>query len=226
MSRRWCAATLVVLSIAGCDFPRDAGGTLARIRSEGVLRAGYTERPPWVLLENGKLAGIEPRLIEAFASSQGARVEWVSGSESSLVEALHAGQIAILVGGFLSDTRWTSRAALSRSYAAAELLVADFGASLDQIGSHLAGAVIAYRPGRPDFAALIADRGAKAQASEDWRARVSVAYDFELTRGARRGASLRNEKHVMLATQGESGFLFELDRFLARSGKLSPANGS
>lgn len=217
---RIAAVAAAVALVVGCDFPRDAGGTLARVQNDGVLRVGYSERPPWVILENGRPAGIEPRLVEAWASELGAEVEWVGGSESSLVEALHARQIAVLIGGHLSDTGWTRRAAISSTYAEANLVIAGPDATVAEGNEDdLAGKTIAYRPARPDFAALIAGLGAHPQAADDWRTRVAVAYDFETVAAEPSSAIVKKEEHVLLVTQGESALLFALGRFLSGNGR-------
>jgi hypothetical protein len=139
---------------------------------------------------------------------------------------LHAGRIAVLVGGFVSNTSWASRAAVSHAYMDAKVVVTDPAPGSGRTLADLDGVVIAYRPARPDFAALIARQGARPQAREDWQAHVAVAYEFELAGKARRSEPLKNEKHVILVTQGESGFLYALDRFLMQSGRRAGANSS
>jgi polar amino acid transport system substrate-binding protein len=210
----------------GCDFPRDANGALARVQREGVLRAGYCERPPWVEITKDDPEGIEPQLIEKFGSSLGARVEWVGGSESSLIEALRAGQIDILIGGFARDTNWASRAAVSHVYTEAKVVVTFPTANSVRALSDLEDAVIAYRPSRPDFAALITSHEARPEARNDWRGQLAVAYEFELREEVHRSRPMKIEKHVMLATSGESGLLYALDRFLGQPVQLAGATKS
>src|SRR5690349_15448275 len=78
---------LAALFGAGCSLPRDADGTLARIRN-GPLRVGVVVNPPWVVLTDQSVVGIEGRLSSALASSLRARVEWITRPEFQMVEAL------------------------------------------------------------------------------------------------------------------------------------------
>lgn len=216
----------LVLLLMGCEFPRDSKGALERIGREGVLRAGYCERPPWVEIAKDNPEGIEPRLIEKFGSSLGARVEWIGGSESSLIEALQAGQIDILIGGFVRNTNWASRAAVSHVYAEAKVVVVFPTAVSVPSLTDLEGSVIAYRPARPDFAALIVSQEAYPQKRKDWTGQIAVAYEFELREEVRRSRPLRTEKHVMLVTPGESGLMYALDRFLMQPVQLAGTSKS
>ncbi|ANW00246.1 hypothetical protein LMTR13_08760 [Bradyrhizobium icense] len=214
----------LVLLLVGCDFPRDSNGALSRVRRESVLRAGYCERPPWVENKNGNPEGIEPQLIERFASRLGARVEWVAGSESSLIEALRSGQVDVLIGGFLRDTNWASRAAVSHVYREAKVVVVFPTADSVRALTDLEGAVIAYRPARPDFAALIASHEARPEARNDRWGQIAVAYEFELSEDVHRSRPLKTEKHVILVTSGENGLLYTLDHFLMQPGQLAGTN--
>lgn len=101
------AARLVVLSAAcallpGCDLPRDPDGSFERARG-GMLRAGCTANPPWVVSDDsmdndaGRPRGLEPRLLEEFASQIGSRLLWRHGSESELVEALEDGERHVML---------------------------------------------------------------------------------------------------------------------------------
>lgn len=110
---------LVVLVTAGCGLtvPADSRGTVERA-TDGVLRVGVTDNPPWVVLDSpAEPAGTEPTLIEEFAKSLNATVEWTESSESVLVDALERGELDIVVGGFLDDTLWSDKAGVTRPYA-------------------------------------------------------------------------------------------------------------
>lgn len=103
---------------AGCgvQMPADPHGTLQRVTG-GTLRAGATELAPWVEVEaDDRPTGVEPELITAFAEQLDADVEWTTGSEAHLLEALESGEIDVVVGGFLDDTPWTDRGAVTRPY--------------------------------------------------------------------------------------------------------------
>src|SRR5215210_6209448 len=76
------AAFALALVLAGCQIPQDTDGTTDRIERDHVQRAGITESDPFVVRRPGRPpAGAEVRLVERFARTLGARVEWIEGSE-------------------------------------------------------------------------------------------------------------------------------------------------
>lgn len=112
------AATAVVLTGCG-SIPADPDGTLERVQG-GVLRVGVTENAPWVDLSgSGEPSGTEPTLVLEFAQQLGATVAWTAGSEATLAEALEAGELDLVIGGFLEDTPWTEFGAATRPYVTA-----------------------------------------------------------------------------------------------------------
>ncbi|MGM1030457.1 MAG: transporter substrate-binding domain-containing protein [Actinomycetota bacterium] len=111
------ASAILLVGCAG--IPADPDGTLDRVRG-GTLRVGVTENAPWVdLTGSGEPSGTEPTLILEFAERQGATVEWTAGSEATLAEALEAGELDVVIGGFLEDTPWTELGATTRPYVTA-----------------------------------------------------------------------------------------------------------
>lgn len=116
MSRR-ISLPLLLLAVAGCDLPRDPEGTLERVRG-GTLRAGVVPNPPWVVVEAGRVRGVEPALVRRFARSLDARIEWVAGTESELLERLETRDLDLVAGGLTRSNPWGSRVGLTRPYPA------------------------------------------------------------------------------------------------------------
>jgi ABC-type amino acid transport substrate-binding protein len=109
-------ALAVALTGCGLQVPADPHGTLQRVEG-ATLRADATELAPWVEMDaDGEPTGREPELVEEFAETLDADVEWVTGSEAHLLTALERGEIDMVVGGFLDDTPWTDRGAVTRPY--------------------------------------------------------------------------------------------------------------
>jgi polar amino acid transport system substrate-binding protein len=107
---------LTVLFLAGCDsLPRDSAGALNRVRG-GELRVGVADNPPWARFEGGRVTGLEPELIDAWAKGLGAPVTWRSGGEAELIEALHRREINVLAAGLDSKTPYKSKLALTQPY--------------------------------------------------------------------------------------------------------------
>jgi polar amino acid transport system substrate-binding protein len=128
MLRRLLLLVAAVVLLAGCgtsllpdDYPADPDGTLDRIRAEGVVRVGASPRPGWVEVGGGDPTGREPGLVEAFAESLGADVEWTVTGEEDLVRLLEEGEIDLAVGGFTDTNAWVDKVGLTRPYAEVEV---------------------------------------------------------------------------------------------------------
>lgn len=106
------ALTVVIQVTAACGMPRDPEGSFDRIRRDGVLRAGITEREPWT--------SAEAAVVTAFAQAIGARVEWHRASESALFEALETFELDIAVGGFTADNPSAPKLGMTRPYVEAD----------------------------------------------------------------------------------------------------------
>ena len=114
---RWMALCLLAALAGGCErLPRDSKGTLERVQRSGELRVGVTHDPPWVTAEGGRVGGIEAVVVERFAASLGARPRYVVGSESELMEALHARKVDLVAAGLDKSTPHKKRGALTQSY--------------------------------------------------------------------------------------------------------------
>jgi ABC-type amino acid transport substrate-binding protein len=81
------------------------------------MRVGITHNPPWTdTSSSGPVTGSEVTLLEEFAESRDAEIDWVEGSEGVLADALREGDIDVAIGGFTDDTPWTEKAAVSAAY--------------------------------------------------------------------------------------------------------------
>ena len=206
------ALLLVALGSAGCQFPRDPDDTLERVEG-GVLRVGAVEAEPWVELEGERPSGIEPALVEGFARSVGARVEWTVGSEEELVGAMREGVLDLVVAGFTTRSPLRREGAPTRPFAETELSlglppgVAEPREVLAEAGSEASG--LARRKLEPPVRSV--------ESLAEARGRPAVAEDFLLEDlGLREAERLRRERHVMLAAMGENAFLVRLERYLER----------
>jgi polar amino acid transport system substrate-binding protein len=116
------ALVVVAVAWATCSctsVPRDSYGALDRVRG-GVLRAGAVHHPPWTVVDDQTASGIEVQLVEEWASTLGARVEWRAGDLDALVDALHRREIDVLAAGLHRNTPYTAKLALSQPHADAE----------------------------------------------------------------------------------------------------------
>jgi ABC-type amino acid transport substrate-binding protein len=106
----------VLLTGCGMQIPSDPDGTLDRATGH-VLRVGAS--PDGALVHEtsaGAVAGTEAELVEEFAASIDASVEWSIGSEETLVTKLEDGDLDLVIGGMTDATPWIVKAGITRGY--------------------------------------------------------------------------------------------------------------
>lgn len=114
-------AAVLLLALGGCSvtIPTDPDGTLDRVTG-GMLRVGVSPNPPWTDLPGGTgedPEGTEVRLVEDFAQSIQAQVEWVPGGEEDLVGRLERGELDLVIGGLTARSPWAEKVAMTYRYA-------------------------------------------------------------------------------------------------------------
>jgi polar amino acid transport system substrate-binding protein len=117
------AAFAAAALLLACGIPRDPEGTLERVQG-GRMRVGILERPPWATLEGGKPSGVEVDLVEGFARSLDAEIDWFPGSEAELFTALEKRELDLAIGGFTDDDPWAQKVTFTQPYAIIEVVVA------------------------------------------------------------------------------------------------------
>ena len=219
MRRLVAISTLAALLCGGCDFPADPDGTLERVRG-GVLRVGVTPAEPFVRLDDGgDPTGVEVELVQGFAETLDARVEWVPGSESDLMEALAGGQLDVVIAGLTRRSEWQRTAALTRPYLTTQVVIAAPDEALaEQLSEDLEGVPIGVEANSPEAAKLEQDTDAIVVPVDDLAAVEGplavpdyLLDDLELVRT---DAELDEHEHAMAAPMGENAFLVALDRYL------------
>ena len=112
------AAVAVLAVLTGCSsFPADPDGTLDRVRG-GVLRVGVSHNEPWVqVVQETEPSGIEPELVQRFATTLQATIEWQPGGEEALMTDLEHGRLDLVIGGLTAESPWTDKAAITKPYA-------------------------------------------------------------------------------------------------------------
>jgi polar amino acid transport system substrate-binding protein len=217
--RRVLVVCLLAIPIAGCEFPADPEGTLDRVRG-GVMRVGVTPAEPWVKLPaSGPPAGVEVELVKAFADELGATVEWVEGSESDLVEALHGRQLDVVIAGLTRQSEWARSAALTRPYLTTQVVIAAPDArAAAELSEDLGGVRIAVEANSPEASKLQQDTDAVVVPVDDLTTvdgPVAVPdYLLDDLDLVRTDAELDEHEHAMAVSMGENAFLVALERFL------------
>lgn len=217
--RRVLLVLLVSVLVGGCEFPTDPEGTLDRVRG-GVMRVGVTPAEPWVKLPaSGPPAGVEVELVEAFAEELGATVEWVEGSESDLMEALHGRQLDVVIAGLTRQSEWARSAALTRPYLTSQVVIAaPDEQSAAELSDDLGGQRIAVEANSPEAAKLEQDTDAIVVPVDDLTTvdgpMAVPDYLLDDLGLVRTDAELDEHEHAMAVSMGENAFLVALERFL------------
>jgi len=108
---------LAAAAAAACgEMPKDPEETLDRAGG-GVLRAGAAAASPWVVVgPDGTPSGPEVELVEAFARSIDARVEWRTGGADELLHALEEREIDVLAAGLTTKSPWAQHVGMTRPW--------------------------------------------------------------------------------------------------------------
>jgi hypothetical protein len=109
-------AALALTVGCGLSIPTDPDDTLARVTG-AKLRVGVSPNPPWIELGEDGPHGTEVDLVNAFAKTLDAEVEWIVGGEETLIAALEHGELQLVVGGLTADTPWVDQVAITKPYA-------------------------------------------------------------------------------------------------------------
>ncbi len=206
-----------VLALAGCGMPKDPEGTLDRARG-GTLRVGLLLDPPWSGLSEGRPEGVEVELLEGFAKSIGATIEWKVGPAGELMKALEHRQLDVVAGGLTKENPFLKKLGVTRPYHRTELWI---GVPPGVATSQVEGLEVAAKGGTSE-PQLVRDAGAKAvevDRLEDYPgARAAPRWQLEAWGYEPIGEPLEKRKHVMAVPPGENALLLALDEHLVRVG--------
>lgn len=113
------AATTLLVCACGVTVPSDPDGTLDAVVGDAI-EVGVSPDPGLVDTRGDEPRGPLVDLVEGFASSLDARIEWTVASEETLVGDLETGDLDLAVGGFTDQTPWSDRAGVTRGYTSIE----------------------------------------------------------------------------------------------------------
>jgi polar amino acid transport system substrate-binding protein len=208
---------LFPLAGAGCGLPRDPEDTLERVRG-GTLRVGVVHNPPWAVVKDREVTGVEVELVKKLAAELHARVEWFPGTESQLLRGLEHFELAIVIGGVDESTPWKGRIALTGSYYDNEFIIGvGPGAPLP---SDIDGLKVVYLSGDVVAATRIREEGGKPVAADDPPAQelpvAAEAWRIRQWGLQPAGIELDTRKLVLALPPGENAWLLHVERFLRR----------
>ena len=101
--------SVLVLSLAGCGEPDDAGklqqglvqkSAVEQIMKRGILKVGMSTFVPWAMKDKtGKLIGFEIDMATRLAEDMGVKVEFVPTKWAGIIPALLTGKFDVIIGG-------------------------------------------------------------------------------------------------------------------------------
>ncbi len=207
------AVVAIVVATVACNVPRDADGTLDRVRGR-VLRVGIVNAPPWAVDTGGSVSGVEAVLVTALAGELGARVEWVRRPEAELMAALHDRGVDVVIGGLTGDMPWKKEVALTRAYYTDTVVV---GVPQGTVMREVRGQTIAIEDGDPVAGELKKRNAMPVIAADLARAPGAVAapvWRLAALGRVNTGIVLQEQKHVLAVAPGENAWLVRVERAL------------
>lgn len=202
------ASLFLVAFLGGCDYPRDAAGTLDAVRGR-TLHVGAVNAPPWLDTSDGRPAGIEADLVRRIAGEFDATVEWHYGGFEQLRLLLEQRQLDLLVGGNDRRSAMRQQVGISRAYATFDWWVLGGTAPVD---GNFDGAAVRVRHG--SAVDMVNNAGGRPVLSGN-----DVPFEVVPVESGRQPPGglwkLDSTEHVVLLPPGEHGWLVAVDRVIA-----------
>lgn len=203
-----------LLLLGACGIPRDVEGTLDRV-TEGVIRVGITPSDPWTVLSTDQPSGVEVDVLEDFATTLDARIEWVEGSEEELLSALEVRELDVVIGGLTIQNPWSSMVTFTHPYLTTPAVIGI--PEGESIPEDIAGREVFVERGS-HLAALVEKTDAiPVEVDDIAQAKGAAAVDNWLLDDLQlqdTGIRLEESDHVMAVPHGENAWLVALERYL------------
>jgi polar amino acid transport system substrate-binding protein len=208
---------LVLVAGGACDLPRDPEGTLDRVRG-GTMRVGVLEHPPWtVLTPSGAARGIEGALIAELARELGARIEWVRGTESQLLEALEMRELDVVIGGLTDSSPWARQVAFTRPFYT-DTIVIGAPPGTTRVRS-LEGRAVSVDAKEPAVGGYVRKKGGIPRPVPELGTALGLVaaptWRLQYLGFGPAGITLHEAHHVVAATPGENAWLMRIEQSIA-----------
>jgi polar amino acid transport system substrate-binding protein len=207
---------LGLLLFPSCNLPQDPEGTLARVQ-HGVLRVGLVQDPPWAQVAEGQVVGLEVEMVHHLAEALHARIKWVVGGESKLMEALSDYELDLVIGGLTVESPWCERVGFTQPYFQTRIMIG-FPSRVRQL-QEVRGQKIAVRTGSLATFLVRRQGGIPVEVDEPQNLNLPVAAEeWQLQAWELESSSLvlQERGHVLAVPPGENGWLCAVERFLAQ----------
>ncbi|CAN5366712.1 transporter substrate-binding domain-containing protein [soil metagenome] len=112
--RLWLLLLIVVWM--GCKpYPKDPENSLQEIEN-GVLHVGISHNPPYTVVNDTGVSGIEVALVQKYAAQHHAHIKWVNGTETALMRKLESFELDIAIGGFVKESPTVNSLGITQSF--------------------------------------------------------------------------------------------------------------
>lgn len=210
--------SILMYVLAACKpFPKDPNDTLEGVQNK-VLKVGLSAYDS-TANTSARSIDFEISLAKQFAEELNAKIEWVRGPQSEIVELLHYNNLHMAIGGYTSPSPFEKKVSFSRPYLINKIMVGtgDNQAVPENIkgekvvvGDHLAALYVRKKGGIPVFTDSLSRGNYLIAASEDELIKMNVKPTNIL---------LHKEKFVIAVPKGENAFLIKLEHFIDRHGR-------
>lgn len=202
-----CFIFLLYFLLSCESYPKDPNETLKKAREE-KLRVGVMHAPPWAVVADGAVKGIEAEIIKGFAQEIQTEIEWVKGTEEELMPLLQEHELHLVIGGVTNSTPWKKHVGLTNPYKKEKVLICNTsGTALpEDIKNHKVGvkkssAVGAYvkkKKATPVF----------LDSLQGYNGLIAI-YESDLKKFGCNPSELEvhTAKHVIAVPKGENNFL-------------------
>ena len=209
-----------LFAASGCDIPRDPEGTLQRVRG-GTIRVGVAEHDPWVVIDatGEPTDGVEVDLVEEFAASIDADIEWIDDETEELIAGLHTHSLDLVIAGLNSKSPFSKDATFTHPYITTFTTI---GIPLQtDVDVDLTGTEVAVEAGS-ELEGLVRKLDVVVEVVDDvTMVEGAVVIDNWLLDDLGLKASdvrITETDHVMAVPHGENAWLTALERFLLANG--------
>lgn len=214
----WVIVLFSILLCSSCrPFPRDPNNTLEEVKNK-VLRVGLAHSDTSGRASSNPVS-YEIKLVEEFARHLNARIEWVNGTQSDIIELLHHYQLHLAIGSYKKASPFKKDVAFSKPYLSEKIKVAaPVNSAVPQsiegekvlVSNHLAAYHVKEKGGIPVLVDSLMASTELVAASERDLTKLNVQHS---------GIVLHKQEFVIAAPKGENAFLIELEKFIDTYGK-------
>ena len=202
-------------AVTGCSFPHDPEDTLNRVRN-GVLRVGVVEQFPWAYHDDDEgWRGAEVEMVAQLADRLQAKIHWVPGNESSLIQLLERYELDLVIGGLTNKASWSKNVGLTQPFHTSRVALGIQPG--EEPPQDLSGVEVAAVRG--SFAAALArEEGAEVifvpSLQNSNRPVAAQSWQIAALGRVEAGEPMQSQQHVWAVPPGENGWLLFLDRAL------------